>query len=95
MVYTPCFPNGVAHQPQHLLPCPREEPLLHGRNVAIPAIGRIPFDGYEEKWSNKFGEKRVFFWRVGKREAIVWEMRVNHSLKVVYEDEACCRANAL
>lgn len=64
MMHTPCFPNGVAHQPQRLLPCPREEPLLHGSSVAIPAIGRIPFDGYEEKRSNRFGEKRNFFWRM-------------------------------
>ena len=63
-IHTPCFPNGVAHQPQRLLPCPREEPLLHGSSVAIPAIGRIPFDGYEEKRSNRFDEKRAFFWRV-------------------------------
>ena len=64
MVYTPCFPNGVAHQPQRLLPYLQEEPLPHGSSVAIPAIGRIPFDGYEEKRSNRFGEKRVFFWRM-------------------------------
>lgn len=64
MIHTPCFPNGVAHQPQRLLPCPREEPLLHGSSAAIPVIGRIPFDGYEEKRFNRFGEKRVFFWRM-------------------------------
>ena len=86
MIHTPCFPNGVAHQPQHLLPYPQEEPLLHGSSVAIPAIGRIPFDGYEEKRFNRFGEKWLFFWRVGKREAIVWERRKYHSLIVVYED---------
>ena len=64
MRYTLCFPNGVAHQPQRLLPYPQEEPLLHGSSVAIPAIGRIPFDRYEEKRSNRVGENRVFFWRV-------------------------------
>ena len=95
MIHTLCFPNGVAHQPQRLLPCPREEPLLHGRNVAIPAIGRIPFDGYEEKRFDRFGEKRLFFWRVGKREAIVWERREKQYLLTEDEDKACCRANAL
>ena len=95
MVYTLCFPNGVAHQPQRLLPCPREEPLLHGSSVAIPAIGRIPFDGYEEKRSNRFGEKRNFFWRMWRREAIVWERRKYHSLIVVYEDAKRYWTNAL